>query len=197
MIRAAPWAALLVLMACAEPEPGALAPQTVSSLATQVGDARGVGASGVYAVQLTREECGCQDVDPSLWALTLCHRAFGQLRAGLPLQAAFEIVASDGIIDLASDTAIANPVGPLDADGSFDAGAVTRLTSLAASGYQITRVDGALDELDELDYEIEGRVRRRLIGRVELLGMEGVVTGVEDVDCVDELSFVGERYIIR
>jgi hypothetical protein len=175
-----------------------LSPEVVSALATGVGDAQGVEPSGVYAVELIPEECGCSEIDSQLWALTLCQRgALGPLGADVTLQTTFDVVASDGVIDLSTDAVTANPVGALDADGSFDAGAVTRLTSLAATGFQITRIDGTVSPEPDDDFSLEGRVQMRLIGRVELLGVEGIVTGVEDIDCVETLSFTGDRYIVR
>lgn len=190
--------ALCLSAACAEEPPGALNPDVVSALATQVGDALGVEPSGVYAVELNPDECGCSDIDSQLSALTLCQRgAFGPLADDVMLQTTFDVVASDGIIDLSTDAVTANPVGALDADGTFDAGAVTRLTSLAATGFQITRVDGTVSPEGDTDFTVEGRVQMRLIGRVELLGIEGIVTGVEDIDCVETMSFTGNRYIVR
>ncbi len=189
---------LCLIAACAQEPPGALDPDVVSALSTQVGDAIGVEPSGVYAVELTPDECGCADIDSQLAALTLCQQgALGALADDVTLQTTFDVVASDGVIDLSTDAVTSNPVGALDADGSFDAGAVTRLTSLAASGFQITRVDGTLSAEGDTDFIVAGRVQMRLIGRVELLGLEGIVTGVDDIDCVETMSFTGNRYIVR
>lgn len=198
MSRNAPWLFGLALCACAEDPAGDLDADVVSALAKQVGDARGVASSGVYGVELTPLQCGCTELDPSLWALTLCQRgAFGPVGVDATIQTTFDVVTSDGIVDLASEAATANPVGALQADGSFDAGAVIRLTSLAATGYQITRVEGWVEPSAELGNAIEGTVALRIIGRVELLGIEGVVTGVEDIDCTESLAFSGTRYIVR
>ncbi|MCR9160446.1 MAG: hypothetical protein ACE37F_18705 [Nannocystaceae bacterium] len=190
--------ALCGLVACAEDPAGALDPEVVSALATEVGDARGVEPSGVYAVELTPETCGCSEIRPELWPLTLCRRgARGPVLDDFTLQTTLDLVASDGIIDLSSDAITGNPVGALDADGSFDAGAVTRLTSLAATGFQMSRVDGTVAPQGDSDYGIEGRVQMRLIGRVEVEGLDGLVTDIEGIDCVETLSFTGDRYIVR
>ena len=198
MRRAVGALALCTSVACAEEPPGALNPDVVSALATQVGDAVGVEPSGVYAIELTPDECGCSDIDQQLWALTLCQRGtFGPLGDDVTLQTTFDVVASDGIIDLSTEAVTANPVGALDAEGTFDAGAVTRLTSLAATGFQITRVDGTVFPEGDADFSVEGQIQMRLIGRLELLGIEGIVTGVEDIDCVETMNFTGNRYIVR
>jgi hypothetical protein len=36
-----------------------------------------------------------------------------------------------------------------------------------------------------------------MIGELELVGLDGVATGVEDIDCTETLSLRGSRYIIR
>lgn|GEM_PF-2454374 len=190
-------AAVLVLGGCAEDPPGALDPDVVSALATQVGDARGLGPSGVYAIELRPESCGCSDLDTALSPLTLCQRGVLNPLDDPWVPTTFDIVVSDGVIDIASDAATPNPIGPLDADGTFQAGAVTRLISFATTGYQVTRAEGSLEPVGDSDYTIEGEIQLRLIGRVELRGVEDVVTGVEDIDCVESLSFSGDRYIVR
>jgi len=184
---------------CAEDPAGPLDPQTVSDLATQVGDAQGVAPSGVYAVELTAGDCGCTDVNSALLGLTLCQGGpFGALRADAPaLQTTFDVVVSDGIVDIASEFATSNPVGAMDADGAFDAGAVIRLTSFATTGFQVTRAEGSLDPVGESDYNIEGTLSLRLIGRVELEGLDELITEVDDIDCSESMHFSGNRYIVR
>ncbi len=187
------------LVACADDPAGPLDPETVSALASEVGDAQGVAPSGVYAVALTPEQCGCSEVNTALLGLTLCQGGFlGPVNAGAPaVQTTFDVVVSDGILDIASEFATSNPVGALDADGAFELGAVIRLTSFATTGYQVTRVQGSLDPMGESDYDIEGTITLRLIGRVELEGLDQIVSEVEDIDCVETMRFAGSRYIGR
>ncbi len=170
----------------------------VSELSKQVGDALGIEPSGVYSIELTPESCGCADVNASLSSLTLCQGAMvGRGGLGGLLTTTLDVVVSDGIIDLGSERTTSNPVGPLEADGFFDAGAVTRLTSLATTGALITRVDGSLTPTALGGYAIEGQIRMRLRGEVELLGFDGVLTEVEELDCTESVLFEGERYIVR
>lgn len=192
-------ASAALLAACGDDPVGPLDPDTVSTLAVQVGDARGVGPSGVYAVELTPEDCGCTDVNSALLGLTLCQGGpFGALNAEAPaLQTTFDVVASDGVLDIASEFATANPVGALDADGAFDLGAVIRLTSFATTGFQVTRAEGSVQAVGESDYDIEGTISLRLIGRVELEGLEEFITEVDDIDCTESMRFSGNRYIVR
>ena len=188
-----------LLAACAEDPAGPLEPDTVSALATKVGDAQGVAPSGVYAVELSLEDCGCAEVNSGLLGLTLCQGGlFGAFSPDSPaLQTTFDVVVSDGIVDLSSEFATSNPVGALDADGTFDAGAVIRLTSLAATGHQVTRVEGSLQAVGENDYDIEGTVRLRLTGSAEFTGLDGALSDVDDLDCTEAMSFAGSRSIVR
>lgn len=188
---------LLSVCACADDPAGALDPATVSALATAVGDAQGIAPSGVYSVQLTPEECGCGDLAPTLWPLTVCQGQTLGLPSDDDIQTSFDVVVSDGVISFASEAATSNPIGALHADGAFDAGAVTRLTSLATTGHHISRIDGELLPDGDTDYTLEGRLRLRMIGELELVGLDGVATGIEDIDCTETLSLRGSRYIIR
>lgn len=199
MIKRVLLAAAFVLPGCAQDPAGPLDPDTVSDLASQVGDAQGVAPSGVYAVELTAQDCGCTDVNTALLGLTLCQGGPGGPLSRTPpaLQTTFEVVTSDGIVDIASEFATSNPVGALDADGAFDIGAVIRLTSFATTGFQVTRVEGSIDPVGENDYDIEGTISLRLIGRVELEGLEEFITEVDDVDCTETMTFTGNRYIVR
>lgn len=199
MIKRVLFAAAFVLPGCAQDPAGPLDPDTVSDLASQVGDAQGVAPSGVYAVELTAQDCGCTDVNTALLGLTLCQGGPGGPLSRTPpaLQTTFEVVTSDGIVDIASEFATSNPVGALDADGAFDIGAVIRLTSFATTGFQVTRVEGSIDPVGENDYDIEGTISLRLIGRVELEGLEEFITEVDDVDCTETMTFTGNRYIVR
>lgn len=193
--------AALVLPACTQDPAGPLDPETVSALASQVGDAQGVAPSGVYAVELTAEDCGCTDINSALFGLTLCQQGIvGGLvpgAGGPAIQTTFDVVVSDGILDIASEFATSNPVGALDEDGTFDIGAVIRLTSFATTGFQVTRIEGSIDPVSENDYDIEGTVSLRLIGRVELEGLEELVSEVDEIDCTDTMTFAGSRYIVR
>ncbi len=203
MIKRAGTAACLIVgglaAGCAEDPAGPLDPDVVSALASEVGDARGVAPSGVYAVELTPQDCGCTDVNTALLGLTLCQGGpFGALGADAPtLQTTFDVVVSDGIVDIASEFATSNPVGALDSDGVFDIGAVIRLTSFATTGFQVTRAEGSIDPVGESDYDIEGTITLRLIGRVELEGLEEFITEVDDIDCTESMRFSGSRYIVR
>ena len=191
-------ALVALLGGCAEEPLGPLDPEVVAALATEVGDAVGIAPSGVYAVELVPETCGCQDASSVLAALTVCPSDDGVPFGGsdLGLQTTFDVVVADGVLELSSDVTT-SAVGALDADGTFDTGAVTRLTSIAATGYQIIRVDGTLSPVGDNDYDIEGELRIRLLGEVELTDLEGVVDGVEGIDCEDRLTVRGSRYIIR
>ncbi|MGH1340028.1 MAG: hypothetical protein ACRBN8_00645 [Nannocystales bacterium] len=190
--------ALCVSAGCSEDPAGPLDPETVSALASEVGDAQGVAPSGVYAVQLTAEDCGCMDVNTALLGLTLCQGApFGRNGNPSTFQTTFDVVVSDGIVDIASEFAASNPVGALDADGAFDIGAVIRLTSFATTGFQVTRAEGSIDAVGDSDYDIEGTIMLRLIGRVELEGLDEFITEVDDVDCTESMRFTGNRYIVR
>lgn len=193
------FAAALLFPGCAQDPAGPLDPDTVSELATQVGDAQGVAPSGVYAVQLTAQDCGCTTVNGDLLGLTLCQGGPGGPLGLTPpgLQTTFDVVTSDGIVDIASEFATSNPVGALDANGAFDIGAVIRLTSFATTGFQVTRVQGSIDPVGANDYNIEGSISLRLIGRVELEGIEEFITEVEEVDCMETMTFSGNRYIVR
>lgn len=199
MIKPVLLAAAFVLPGCAEDPAGPLDPDTVSALASQVGDAQGVAPSGVYAVELTAQDCGCTDVNSALLGLTLCQGGPVGLLGGPPpvLQTTFDVVVSDGIVDIESEFATSNPVGALDVDGVFDIGAVIRLTSFATTGFQVTRVEGSIDPVGENAYDIEGTISLRLIGRVELEGLEELITEVDDVDCTETMNFTGSRYIVR
>ncbi len=187
-----------VLAGCAEDPAGPLDAGVVSELSKQVGDARGVEPSGVYSIELTPESCGCADLAPSFLALTLCQGSMlGSGGVGGLLTTTLDVVVSDGIIDLGSDSTTSNPVGALHSDGAFDAGAVTRLTAIATTGELITRVDGTLSPTEANGYTIEGQIRLRLRGEVELLGVDGIVSEVESLDCAEAVSFAGDRYIVR
>lgn len=200
MIRRVLLVAASLLGACAEDPAEPLDPDTISALASQVGDAQGVAPSGVYAVELTDFDCGCMDSNSALAGLTLCGLGGSAgILGGLPpaLPTTFDVVVSDGIVDIASEFATANPVGALDADGAFDIGAVIRLTSFATTGFQVTRVEGSIDPVGESDYDIEGTISLRLIGRVELEGLDEIISEVDDVDCTESMQFTGNRYIVR
>lgn len=187
--------AMCLSSACAEEPADALDADVVSALATLVGDAVGIEPSGVYAVELNLDDCGCRDVGSQLSALSLCHS--GTPGGNVTLQSTFDVVVSDGIIDLSTDAVSANPVGALDADGTFDAGAVMRVASLAATGFQITRVDGTVSPQGDNDFTVDGRLQMRIVGRLELIDLDGIVTGIEEIDCVEMMSFTGSRYIVR
>ncbi len=199
MIKRAVLAAALVLPGCGEDPAGRLDPETVSELASQVGDAQGVTPSGVYAVELSADDCGCQGLNSALLGLTLCPGLPANTPSGAPpvVQTTFDVVVSDGIVDIASEFTTSNPVGALDADGAFDIGAVIRLTSFATTGFQVTRVEGSIDPVGDNGYDIEGTIALRLIGRVELEGLEEFITEVDDVDCAESMTFTGSRYIVR
>lgn len=184
------------MLGCTEEPTDRLDPGMVSDLAAAQGDALGLEASGGYRVQLDAVECGCSDLEFALQPLTMCSALFFAGLDQTPVEVDLDVVESDGRLVL---SVFGHPntkaVGPLQANGEFEAGAVSRLTSFATTGSLVTRFEGDLNAAEDDGFEIEGTIENRLLGRAELEGLDDITQ--TNFDCRESVTFTGPRYIVR
>ena len=190
-MRSALAAGVLLLGACEEPL-GPLSPQTVDAITKTQGDAQGFDRSGSYAVEVDLLECPCEEAAavgrpvgaPMVEGLTtfsLCEA----LRHNPTSTFRLDVLATDGVVTfVAQEAAWAELIGPLYEGGAFSAGAVTSITSFAAEGRLVTRLDGDFDRADP-GHEFEATLVNRIACRTTL------DTQAIRVDCTEQIDLAG------
>lgn len=151
-------AALALLLAACEREPGPLDVETLQALARHQGDAQGDAFAGDYLIVGERIGCDC----PTVMNIDLC-TVLGLGAPAIPTQ----IFQQDGllVLDLAATVSY---VGGVDQGGEFAVAAIIDASLVAASGEIHSRIDGEF-----ADSGFTGTLQNRLVG---------TYVG-EDVDC--------------
>jgi hypothetical protein len=183
---------VLVLLGCEEPL-GPLSPQTVDAITKTQGDAQGFDRSGSYSVEVDLVECPCEEamavgrpagsgMVAGLTAFSLCEA----LRHNPTSIFRLDVLATDGVVTFVAQEAAAGAelIGPLYEGGAFSAGAVTSITSFAAEGRLVTRLDGDFDRADP-GHEFEATLVNRIAGRTTL------DTQAIHVDCTEHIELAG------
>lgn len=151
-------AALALLLAACEREPGPLDVETLQALARHQGDAVGEPFAGAYLILGERVGCDC----PTVMNIDLC-TVLGLGAPAIPTQ----ILQQDGllVLDLAGTVSY---VGGVDQGGEFAVAAIIDASLIAASGEIRSRIDGEFT-----DAGFTGTLQNRLVGTYVR----------EDVDC--------------
>jgi hypothetical protein len=170
-----------------------LDPDNIGDLGNDMGDAKGEGYSGKFALELTPLDCDCPPLFPE---------DFENLGAGLGLEpgdtidpcsqiAIFygsdaeavtqaELVQADGL--LAFTDWLPPLSGPVDADGSFSVGGYEDFSETFVDAAMVVRIDGEFGNIDGFFGVLQQRVIANLLDRSVDCRSTHQIDGVRVVD---------------